>query len=187
MGWKYTKKNNISNPYYQNISRYHHAGIFPGEERCYPDHKSPCEIPHYVKICKLADIYNAMISKRCYKEALNPVAVVSDLFHKYAGKDRVLQLLLHFFVKSVGIYPPGSVVLLTDGRMAFVLESQGDPTLVPITDANGEPLKNNIEPFILDKKTSEGKGLYIDRKKPPMGPCKAYNFLPDYLKEIMIN
>lgn len=186
-GSEILEKNNISKPCYLNISRYHHAGIFPGEKRCYPDHKSSREIPPYVKVCKLADIYDAMISKRCYKEALNPVAVVSDLFHRYAGKDRLLQLILHSFVKSVGIYPPGSVVLLTDGRMAFVLDNRENTTLIPVTDANGEPLKKNMEPLILDKKTSEEKGLHIDRKSPPIPPIKAYKFLPDYLKETMIN
>ncbi|MFP3982512.1 MAG: HD-GYP domain-containing protein [Desulfurivibrionaceae bacterium] len=186
-GVKIFEKNNLSNPYYLNISLYHHARIFPAEKRCYPDHKSSHEIPPYVKACKLADIYDAMTSKRCYKEALNPVAVVTELFHKYAEKDRLLQLILHSFIKSVGIYPPGSVVLLTDGRMAFVLESLEDPTLVPITDENSEPLKQKMEPFVLDKKTSEEKGLYINRKKPPIAPIDAYKILPDYLKKTIIS
>lgn len=186
-GLEILKKNGLVNPYIQNISLYHHARLFPGEQRCYPQDKIPNEISPYVKVCKLADIYDAMTSKRCYKEAFNPVGVVTELFHKYAEKDRLLQFILHSFVKSVGIYPQGSVVLLTNGQMAYVLDSKGAPTLLPITDEKGGTLAKKVEPFVLDKDLSEKMGLQIDRRKAPVSPLDAYKILPDYLKKAVIS
>lgn len=65
-------KNGLNNPYIANVCYFHHAKLYSDEERCYPA-QSPRLIPPYVKVCKLADVYDAMTSKRCYKEALNPV------------------------------------------------------------------------------------------------------------------
>jgi HD-GYP domain-containing protein (c-di-GMP phosphodiesterase class II) len=178
-GLELLEKNKLVNPYIKNISLYHHSQLFEEEEGCYPLTKGPREIPAYVKVCKLADMYDAMTSKRCYKDAFNPVSVVADIFHKYAEKDRLLQHILHSFVNSVGIYPPGSIVLLTNGQMAYVLDSAG-PALLPITDAQGTTLQKKQDMLVLVK----GAGLSdlkVDRRKAPLAPTEAFKMLPDYL------
>ena len=178
-GLQLLETNNLINPYLANISLYHHSRLYRDEPNCYPLTKSQNEIQPYVKVCKLADIYDAMTSKRCYKEALNPVAVVTEIFHKYAEKDPLLQYILHSFVKSVGIYPPGSIVALTNGQLAYVLDSQG-PILLPVTDSQGATLATKPDMLVLDKgETSDG--LKVDRRKPAISPLEAYKILPDYL------
>ena len=176
-------KNGLINPYIGNISQYHHGKLYRDEARCYPAAKSPAEIPPYVKVCKLADIYDAMTSKRCYKDAVNPVAVVTEIFHKYAEKDPLLQYILHSFVKSVGIYPPGSIITLTNGQLAYVLDSQG-PMLLPVTDSHGEPLKEKQEVIVIERGEA-GEGLKVDRRRPPIDPLNAYKILPSYLLKII--
>ena len=178
-GLELLEKNKMANPYIKNISLYHHAQVFEKEERCYPLTKGPREIPPYVKICKLADIYDAMTSKRCYKEALNPVEVVADIFHKYAEKDSLLQHILHSFVNSVGIYPPGSIVVLTNGQMAYVLDSDG-PMLLPITDTKGTTLQKKQDMLVLVKGVGAGD-IKVDRRRAPLAPKEAFKVLPDYL------
>ncbi len=180
-GVKLLKINSLVNPYICKISRFHHSRLFVDEERCYPEQISPVEIPPYVKICKLADIYDAMTSKRSYKDALNPVGVVSDIFHKYAEKDNLLQFILHSFVKAVGIYPPGSIVSLINGQLAYVFDSVG-PALIPITDINGRTLRDKQDIVLLDK-DAEAKGMKIDRRKPPLAPVAAHKIIPEYLKK----
>ena len=177
------EKNRIDNPYIVNVCYYHHAMLYSGEERCYPD-QSPRLIPPYVKVCKLADVYDAMTSKRCYKEALNPVGVVTDIFNRYARKEPLLQYVLHSFVKSVGIYPPGSVVYLTNGQLCYVMESDG-PVLLPLTDTNGEALQ--AKPDLLNlAKGGAPPDLKVDRHRPPISPIEAYEVLPDYLRRVMV-
>ena len=174
-------KNNIANPFVRNITKLHHARLFNNEKRCYPMDREPQSIPPYVKICKLADIYDAMTSKRCYKDAFNPVGAVSDIFHKYAGQDRILQYILHSFVSSIGIYPPGSIIALVNGQIVYVLDSNG-PTVLPITDCWENPLQNKPDPIVIDQK-SEDKELQVDRRKPPIPPLEAFRIIPSYLRD----
>ncbi len=174
------KKNRIKAPLIRDIVLYHHAALFKDEPRCYPriDHDPP---PIHVAVAKLADIYDAMTSKRCYKDAFNPVAVVTGIVRDYAGKDERLQRLLHAFVKSVGIYPPGSVVHLATGRLAFVLDSDG-PVVVPFTDAQQVPLREEQPPIDLGAAESKAAGWKVNDEKPLLSPTEAFPLLPPYLK-----
>lgn len=177
-GLEILKKNNIDNIIIQNIVMYHHANLFQGEEGCYPDKKSE-DLPLYVKISKLADLYDAMTSKRCYKDAFNPINVVTTIFRQYAQKDPALQGVLYAFVKSIGIYPPGSVVKLISGQYAYILDSQG-PLIVPFTDNQGTTLSDKQAAVNL----SEDSSVAVDTEVPLISPIKAFGILPGYLKEM---
>ncbi|MDH3394139.1 MAG: HD domain-containing protein [Desulfobulbaceae bacterium] len=180
-GGELLDKNNIKNPFIHNITKYHHAKLFDSETKCYPNDRKPLDIPPYVKICKLADIYDAMTSKRCYKDAFSPVSVVSQIFHKYARQDHILQYILHSFVNSIGIYPPGSIIALVNGQLVYVLDSCG-PTVLPITDSAEIPLLYKSDPLIIDPK-SNNRELQVDRRRSPMSPLEAYRIIPSFLKD----
>ena len=182
-GIELLQKNKISSPFVNNIVKYHHGSLFKYEPRCYPRDKRHFEIPSYVSVCKLADIYDAMTSRRCYKEAFNPAGVVTDIFHTYAEKDRMLQFILHSFVKAIGIYPPGSIVFLLNKQMAYILDSEG-PIIIVFTDSNGNPLKSKQQPINLGDDDVKNAGLRIDRRQTPTSPKECYEILPPYLKEM---
>jgi len=176
-------KNHLKNSVIRSIINYHHAPLYDREERCYPLDKNHQQIPLYTKICKLADIYDAMTSKRCYKEAINPINVVTSLFRAYAKKDHMLQYILHAFVKSIGIYPPGSIVYLRSGQMAYVLES-GGPIVLPFTDNQGNTLSNKPDPMNIN--TSDVKESdKIDSRRSVKAPKDVYDILPSYIKQII--
>ena len=179
-GIEVIQKNHINNPFITNSVRYHHAALFSGETGCYPDTRLPHEIPIYVKICKLADIYDAMTSKRCYKDAINPVGVVAEIFRKFAGKDPLLQFILYAFVKCIGIYPAGSVIFLRDEQMAYVLDSNG-PIIIPFTDRHGETLKRPADPIDLGEEGMR-KTWKLNKDKAPISPVEVYDKLPGFLK-----
>ena len=182
-GIRVLEKNRIKNSVLYNIVKYHHAPLFKGEDRCYPGEKHAGEIPVYVKVCKLADMYDAMTSKRCYKEAFNPINVVTELFRKYARKNRILQFLLHSFVKSIGIYPPGSIVFMRNGQMAYILESTG-PLVLPFTDGDQTPLAAKPDPLdISDPQTRET--VQIDHRRSVQTPAEVYDMLPSYIKDVV--
>ncbi len=175
------KKSHIENYFVQNIIRYHHANLFQNEPNTYPQERVPIEIPPYVKICKLADIFDAMTSKRSYKEAINPVVVVTDIVRKYANKDPFLQLILHAFIKTVGVYPTGSIVQLQNGQLGYIIDSQG-PIVLPFTDRHGTPMTAKSEPININDIKIKGTGLDIDRRKPLLNPAAYWDILPEYLK-----
>jgi len=181
-GTEVLKKNGIHNRFIRDIVRYHHGPLFDGEDRCYPPVRSAIDLPTHVRIGKLADLYDAMTSKRCYKEAFNPVSVVTSIVRGYAGKEEDLQLLLHAFVKSIGIYPPGSVVHLMDNRLAYILDSQG-PIVLPFTNEQGEPIPKQPDPVDLADEGLKTAGWKVNDERPLVSPIDAYHLFPEYLKQ----
>lgn len=176
-------KNRLKNSVIRNIIKYHHAPLYAGEPRCYPDDISHVDVPLYTRICKLADIYDAMTSKRCYKEAINPITVVTRLFRDYAKKDHMLQYILHSFVKSIGIYPPGSIIYLRNGQMAYVLESTG-PLVLPFTDGQRNTLTSRPDPLDLSKPGIDPDQL-IEGRRSVKKPGEVYDQLPSFIREIL--
>jgi HD-GYP domain-containing protein (c-di-GMP phosphodiesterase class II) len=177
-------KNNICSSMIRNVVTYHHAPLFFEESRTYPHDKSPNELPIYVKVCKLVDIFDAMTSKRAYREAINPVSVVAEIVRKYANKDSLLQLLLMVLVKTIGVYPPGSVIQLRNGQLAYVLESIG-PVVIIFTDSFQSVLQRKPEPVDLGvmRQRDLSGSMDVDRRKPLLCPKDYFEILPPYLKE----
>lgn len=177
-------KNHLENSVIRNIIKYHHAPLYDGEQRCYPADRPYDKIPLYTRICKLADIYDAMTSKRSYREAVNPINVVTQVFRSYASKDQMLQYILHAFVKSMGIYPPGSIIYLKNGQMAYVIESDG-PIVIPFTDEKENTLSAKPEPIdISSEKTDEN--VKVDNQRSVRTPVDVYDLLPHYIKAITV-
>jgi hypothetical protein len=181
-GAEILNRNRLKNVTLENIVKHHHSALYRSETNCYPTDKLPIEFPPYVKVAKLVDIYDAMTSKRCYKEALNPVSVVTDIFRQYAEKDRILQFILHSFVKALGICPPGSIISLRNGQQCDVLTGEG-PIVLPVTDTSGQPLRTKPDPIDLGKPEAEANGMRIDWRKPLRNPVEIYDHLPAYVQQ----
>ena len=181
-GVEILKRNKLRNLPIEMIVKYHHSALYRGEKDCYPIDKLPIELPPYVKVAKLVDIYDAMTSKRCYKEAINPVSVVTEIYRKYAAKDRMLQFILHSFVKTLGICPPGSIISLINGQQCYVLTGEG-PIVLPVTDISGQPLRAKPDPIDLGQIEITKKGISIDRHKPLQNPIDIYDRLPTYVQQ----
>lgn len=176
------EKNHLDSTVLRNMIQYHHGPIYKGEPGCYPVELACGMMPPYVRICKLMDIYDAMISKRSYQDAVNQVTAVTGLFRSYVHKDPILQFILHAFVKTVGLYPPGSIVFLKSGQMAYVLESEG-PLILPFTDTSQAPLTFKPDPF----NAGEQAGiLAIDGNRSVRQPKKIWNCLPAFIREIAL-
>jgi hypothetical protein len=105
---------------------------------------------------------------------------MSEIFNKYANKDKVLQLMLYSFINVVGICPPGSIVFLSNRQLAYVLDGNG-PLVIPFTDTEGSTLTTKPDPVDLGGKKSSGE-LTIDRQVPIVFPVEMYNKFPPYLK-----
>ena len=91
-----------------------------------------------------------------------------------------MQYILHSFVKSIGIYPAGSIVYLRNGQMGYVLESAG-PLIIPFTDTQGKTLSNNPDPIDLSEPESDDF-LKIDKRRSIKTPREVYDLLPAHLK-----
>lgn len=178
-------KNAIRSTVIRDIVKNHHSAIQENEPNCYPDIRFPEDLPIHIKICKLADIYDAMTSKRCYKDAFNPVAVVTEIVRKYSQKDPILRKILHSFIKSIGIYPAGSIVQLKNRQLGYVLDSEG-PLVVPFTDPDRTPIKGNLSPVNMAEEGVKETDFAIDVTKPLLSPIDTFHLLPDHLKYVTV-
>jgi HD-GYP domain-containing protein (c-di-GMP phosphodiesterase class II) len=181
-GTLFLKRNGIYDVYVENIIKYHHAAIYFNEKNAYPVYQSPSDLPPYVKICKIADIYSAMTLKRSYGEAVNPTKVVNTIYQNYSGRDPILQLAVYSFVKEIGTCPEGSTLTLRNGQSAYVLNSQG-PEVIIFTDKDGHTIEEPGQVIDLSSRNNKGPNLFIDTKHLPKTPIEMFDRLPGYLKE----
>jgi HD-GYP domain-containing protein (c-di-GMP phosphodiesterase class II) len=90
------------------------------------------------RIVALADVYDAVTSRRTYSEA-RPQYDAMEILAKGAGT-AFDPTLVRMFVQMMGIYPLRSVVRLTSGEIAVVISPNNDivsPNVLVITDRDG--------------------------------------------------
>jgi putative nucleotidyltransferase with HDIG domain len=95
----------------------------------YPHKLKADEISLFAKMAAVCDVYDAITSNRPYKAGWEP-GVSLQRMAQWADHfdDRVFKA----FVKSVGIYPIGSMVKLKSGRLAVVIDQSPKSLLTPI-------------------------------------------------------
>ena len=116
----------------------------------YPDGKKGDDIGPAGKILAIVDVYDALSSRRPYKDPMAPHNALG-LLYGMRGEDFVPELVERF-IQCIGIYPPGTLVQLSNDWLAVV--SQVDPTapirpqLILVRDPQGR----NVTPKPIDLK-----------------------------------
>ncbi|MHB1354175.1 MAG: HD-GYP domain-containing protein [Thiobacillus sp.] len=95
----------------------------------YPNRLRGDAISLFAKMGAVCDVYDAITSNRPYKAGWCPAESVRKMTEWSRGHfdQRVFQA----FVKCIGIYPIGSLVMLDSGRLAVVIEQTEKSLLVP--------------------------------------------------------
>ena len=104
----------------------------------YPRNLTPSQIPYFAKIVALTDTYDAITSNRCYDKGRASMEAL-DIIYKNRGTQFDEELAIEF-IKCIGIFPPGSIVELTNGEVAIVIASNNKsklrPKLIIVKDSN---------------------------------------------------
>jgi HD-GYP domain-containing protein (c-di-GMP phosphodiesterase class II) len=116
----------------------------------YPNGAVGADIPRGAKIIAFADRYCAKISPRAYRKALFPNAALRKVLLE--GKHSIDQTLATPVMRALGIYPPGTVVRLTNGETGIVTR-KGTSTTTPIVHALIGP-RNAALAFPIQRDTS---------------------------------
>lgn len=84
----------------------------------YPNGLSGSQIGLFGRILSLCDVYDALASKRVYKDAIHPNHALGTMY-KMGGSAWAHGYVEHF-IKMTGIFPIGSAVRLSNGRCGVV-------------------------------------------------------------------
>jgi putative nucleotidyltransferase with HDIG domain len=115
----------------------------------YPNKLMENEISLYGKMGAIVDVYDALTSERVYHKGMPPTEALGKLI-EWSRFHFDPELVRHF-VKSVGIYPAGSLVRLESGRMGVVLEQNPEKLMNPVVRVFYHAVhKRYIEPEIVD-------------------------------------
>jgi len=120
----------------------------------YPHRLTGDKISLYAKMGAVCDVYDAITSNRPYKAGWDPAESIRKMSEWSKGHfdDRVFQA----FVKSIGIYPTGSLVKLASGRLAVVVEQSEKSLLAPL-----------VKVFFSTKSQAYIPPELIDLSRPP--------------------
>ncbi len=125
----------------------------------------------------LADVYDALTSRRCYKRALLPTRALA-VIHGMRGRD-FPSSLAERFIKFLGPYPVGSFVRLSNGQCGFVRGSHPfrplAPVILVVCESGGQRLDR---PQIQDLSKDNGAALGVaEALDPAMFGLEAETYL----------
>jgi len=109
-----------------NVCLHHHEKI---DGSGYPHQLKGDEISLYTKMCAVCDVYDAITSNRPYKMGWDPSESIQKMTEWCAG--HFDKEVFQAFVKCIGIYPTGSLIRLSSGRLGVVLDQSGKSLLTP--------------------------------------------------------
>ena len=115
----------------------------------YPDRISGEALTLYARMCAVCDVYDAITSDRCYKKGWAPGEAIRKMTEWKDG--RFDETVFSAFVKTVGIYPAGTLVKLKSGRLGVVMEQTEKSLLTPVIKVFFSTRSNlRIQPELVD-------------------------------------
>lgn len=96
----------------------------------YPYRMRGDEISLAGRLAAIVDTYDAMTSQRPYRAALSPTEALRQLYGE--GGRQFDPALVAGLIRTLGVYPVGTLVMLESGHLAVVEEIHSDQPLAPV-------------------------------------------------------
>lgn len=112
----------------------------------YPFGLSGSKIREEARVAAVADVFDALTAERCYKGSMTSrdavTAILNGAGTHFDGK------IGHELLVMIGLYPPGSVVRLSDGREGIVVSSGGEDLMRPTIMLHGKGAGDDVPIFV---------------------------------------
>ena len=116
-GLELLRAGGVDDPVVLDVCLHHHEKV---DGTGYPHRLRGEDISLFAKMGAVCDVYDAITSDRPYKRGWDPAEAVHRMAEWSAG--HFDKTVFQAFVKSIGIYPVGSLVRLTTGRLGVVID-----------------------------------------------------------------
>ncbi|ODB34149.1 phosphodiesterase [Pseudoalteromonas sp. BMB] len=109
------------------IAGYHHERL---DGTGYPYGKTADELPQHVRMAAIVDVYDALTAERIYKEGMTPIKAFKLM--REGCPHHFDEQLLSRFIACIGVYPVGTLVKLTSGKVGVIAQSNPKTPLKPV-------------------------------------------------------
>jgi HD-GYP domain-containing protein (c-di-GMP phosphodiesterase class II) len=141
---------------------HHHERI---DGRGYPDNLPNERISRLARMGAICDVYDAITSARAYKPGWDPAEAVRRMAEW--SSSHFDPALFQAFVKTVGIYPIGSLVKMESGRLGVVVDQRDGSLLKPrIKVFYSTRSQLRIAPEVLDLSKPGTQDQIVGRENP---------------------
>ncbi|MCG5511940.1 HD-GYP domain-containing protein [Ectothiorhodospira shaposhnikovii] len=131
----------------------------------YPHGLAGDQISMQAKMGAVCDVYDAITSNRPYREGWDPSIAIQKMMSWAGG--HFDQRIFQAFVKTLGIYPVGSLVRLSSGKLAIVMEQSEGSLLKPIVRTFYSVNRaRKISPVVMDLSRPGCDESIIQREDP---------------------
>lgn len=114
----------------------------------YPDGKKGDEISIIGQMSAIVDVYDALTADRCYHKGQDPSMVLKRML-SWTGS-HFNPTLMHEFIQCVGIYPPATLVMLSNHYLAVVIENSKHLLLPRVVSILNTKTNETIEPEVIE-------------------------------------
>ncbi len=148
------EKENLHDEIEREIVLHHHESF---DGKGYPYGQKGNDINRFAAMVSISDFYDALTTIRVYKKKIAPPEAIQMIYTQSGIKFD--PRIVNHFIKTIGIYPIGSVVKLSNNYIAIVLAFTPENLLKPIVKTIMDSDENIlIEPVIVSLLESD---LYI--------------------------
>jgi len=158
------------------ITLHHHERM---DGSGYPKKLPAKDISIMAQMASIVDVYDAITSDRCYHKGMPAAEALRKI---YEWSDHHFNPMhVHAFIRCVGIYPVGTVVLLESGKVGVVMEPHETNLLAPkVKVFFNSKAYAHITPVIIDLSKPVGSGggdRIISHESPEKWNIDPMNFL----------
>jgi putative nucleotidyltransferase with HDIG domain len=144
------------------VCRHHHEKV---DGSGYPDHLSGDQISLHAKMGAVCDVYDAITSDRPYKAGWDPAESIRKMTEW--SKGHFDEGVFQAFVRSIGIYPAGSLVKLESGRLGVIVEQSQKSLLQPVVKVFfSSKAQTYIKPELIDLSKPGAMDKIASREEP---------------------